>query len=70
MKFAISYSTPYYGADPDRIVAFARHAEDRGFEAMYVPEHIAVYPGVARRLRRYAHRPSVRDRTQPASNCC
>ncbi|WP_327120334.1 TIGR03619 family F420-dependent LLM class oxidoreductase [Nocardia sp. NBC_01730] len=45
MKFAISYSTPYYGADPDRIVTFARHAEDCGFEAIYVPEHIAVYPG-------------------------
>jgi probable F420-dependent oxidoreductase len=45
MKFAISYSTPYYGVDPDRIIAFARHAEDCGFEAIYVPEHIAVYPG-------------------------
>jgi probable F420-dependent oxidoreductase len=45
MKFAISYSTPYYGADPDRIIAFSRHAEDCGFEAIYVPEHIAVYPG-------------------------
>lgn len=45
MKFAISYSTPYYGADPDRITAFAQHAEDCGFEALYLPEHIALYPG-------------------------
>ncbi|GLY77158.1 TIGR03619 family F420-dependent LLM class oxidoreductase [Actinoallomurus iriomotensis] len=45
MKFAISYSTPQYGADPDRITAFARHAEDCGFESLYLPEHIALYPG-------------------------
>ncbi|MFI9815561.1 TIGR03619 family F420-dependent LLM class oxidoreductase [Saccharothrix variisporea] len=47
MKFAISYSTPYFGVDPDRVVAYARHAEECGFEALYVPEHIAVYPGAA-----------------------
>ncbi|MBE1489998.1 TIGR03619 family F420-dependent LLM class oxidoreductase [Plantactinospora soyae] len=45
MKFAISYSTPFYGVDPDKIVAYARHAEDHGFEALYLPEHIALYPG-------------------------
>ena len=45
MKFAISYSTPYYGVDPDRIMAYARHAEDCGFEALYLPEHVALYPG-------------------------
>ncbi|WP_245645978.1 TIGR03619 family F420-dependent LLM class oxidoreductase [Nocardiopsis trehalosi] len=45
MRFAISYSTPFFGVDPDRITAFARHAEECGFEALYVPEHIAVYPG-------------------------
>ncbi|MEU7765343.1 TIGR03619 family F420-dependent LLM class oxidoreductase [Nocardia sp. NPDC049190] len=45
MKFAISYSTPFYGVDPDRIIAFAKHAESCGFEGIYVPEHIAVYPG-------------------------
>ncbi|MFC6016757.1 TIGR03619 family F420-dependent LLM class oxidoreductase [Plantactinospora solaniradicis] len=45
MKFAISYSTPYYGVDPDKIIAYARHAEDHGFEALYLPEHIALYPG-------------------------
>ncbi|WP_131741810.1 LLM class F420-dependent oxidoreductase [Actinomadura roseirufa] len=45
MKFAVSYSTPFYGVDPDRIIAYARHAEDCGFEALYLPEHIALYPG-------------------------
>ncbi|MFI6041303.1 TIGR03619 family F420-dependent LLM class oxidoreductase [Nocardia sp. NPDC051321] len=45
MKFAISYSTPYYGADPDRIIAFAKHAEACGFEGLYLPDHIALYPG-------------------------
>ncbi|QQQ80074.1 TIGR03619 family F420-dependent LLM class oxidoreductase [Saccharothrix sp. 6-C] len=47
MKFAVSYSTPYFGVDPDRLVAHARHAEECGFEALYLPEHIAVYPGAA-----------------------
>jgi probable F420-dependent oxidoreductase len=45
MKFAVSYSTPYYGVDPDRIVAYAQHAEDCGFESLYLPEHIVLYPG-------------------------
>ncbi|MQY05184.1 LLM class F420-dependent oxidoreductase [Actinomadura macrotermitis] len=45
MKFAVSYSTPYYGVDPDRLIAYARHAEACGFEALYMPEHIALYPG-------------------------
>jgi probable F420-dependent oxidoreductase len=45
VKFAISYSTPFYGVDPDRLVAFAGHAEECGFEALYVPEHIVLYPG-------------------------
>ncbi|MEV2272616.1 TIGR03619 family F420-dependent LLM class oxidoreductase [Nonomuraea africana] len=45
MRFAINYSTPFHGADPDRMTAFARHAEDCGFEALYVPEHIVLYPG-------------------------
>ena len=45
MKFAVSYSTPFYGVDPDRIAGYARHAEECGFEALYVPEHIALYPG-------------------------
>ncbi|GAA0901501.1 TIGR03619 family F420-dependent LLM class oxidoreductase [Virgisporangium aurantiacum] len=45
MRFAVSYSTPYYGVDPDRIVAFAQHAEECGFEGLYMPEHIVLYPG-------------------------
>ncbi|MFF1822390.1 TIGR03619 family F420-dependent LLM class oxidoreductase [Kribbella sp. NPDC058245] len=45
MKFAISYSLPFFGADPDRLVGFARLAEDTGFEAIYVPEHVALSPG-------------------------
>jgi probable F420-dependent oxidoreductase len=47
MRFAISYSTPYFGVDPDRMLAYATHAEACGFEALYVPEHIALYPGAA-----------------------
>ncbi|MFJ6676131.1 TIGR03619 family F420-dependent LLM class oxidoreductase [Actinosynnema sp. NPDC091369] len=45
MEFAVSYSTPYFGVDPDRMVAYARHAEECGFGAFYLPEHIAVHPG-------------------------
>jgi probable F420-dependent oxidoreductase len=45
VKFGISYNTGYYGVDPDQIDAFARHAEDCGFESFYVPEHIVLYPG-------------------------
>jgi len=45
MKFAISYSPPYHGVDPDTIIGYARHAEACGFEALYVPEHIVLYPG-------------------------
>ncbi|WP_158845471.1 TIGR03619 family F420-dependent LLM class oxidoreductase [Saccharothrix deserti] len=45
MKFAVSYSTPHFGVDPDRITAYAQDAEDCGFEALYLPEHIALYPG-------------------------
>lgn len=45
MRFAVSYSTAFNGVDPDRLVAFARHAENCGFEALYVQDHIALYPG-------------------------
>lgn len=45
MRFGISYSTPYYGVDPDKIVTFAQLAEECGFESLYVPEHIVLYPG-------------------------
>ena len=45
VEFGISYSTPHFGVDPRRITDFARHAEDCGFESLYFPEHVALYPG-------------------------
>ncbi|MEV6447476.1 TIGR03619 family F420-dependent LLM class oxidoreductase [Amycolatopsis sp. NPDC051716] len=45
MKFGISYSTPFFGADPQVIAGFARDAEECGFESLYLPEHVALYPG-------------------------
>ncbi len=45
MRFAVSYNTAFYGVDADLIVAYARHAEACGFEALYLPEHIVLYPG-------------------------
>jgi probable F420-dependent oxidoreductase len=45
MKFAISYSPQFHGTDPDQLLAYARHAEACGFEALYLPEHLALYPG-------------------------
>ena len=47
MRFAISYSPPFYGTDPDLIAAYAKHAEGCGFEALYLPDHIALYPGAS-----------------------
>ncbi|WP_219470953.1 LLM class F420-dependent oxidoreductase [Nonomuraea rhizosphaerae] len=47
MKFGITYSTAAHGVDPDELVAFAQHAENCGFESLYVPEHIVLYPGAA-----------------------
>ncbi|MCW2909196.1 MAG: ssuD [Actinomycetia bacterium] len=45
MKFGIIYNTGFLGADPSRIIAVARHAEDCGFGSFHLPEHIALYPG-------------------------
>jgi probable F420-dependent oxidoreductase len=45
VKFGISYSTPFFGADPQVIAGFARDAEECGFESLYLPEHVALYPG-------------------------
>ncbi|MDS0140398.1 MULTISPECIES: TIGR03619 family F420-dependent LLM class oxidoreductase [unclassified Amycolatopsis] len=45
MKFGISYSTPFFGAGPETIAGFARDAEECGFESLYLPEHVALYPG-------------------------
>jgi alkanesulfonate monooxygenase SsuD/methylene tetrahydromethanopterin reductase-like flavin-dependent oxidoreductase (luciferase family) len=47
VKFAVAYSTPAHGMDPDRLVEFAQHAEACGFEGLYVPEHIALYRGAS-----------------------
>ena len=45
MKFAVSYSTPFYGMDPDKLVGYAQRAEACGFEGLYVPEHVTLYRG-------------------------
>ncbi|MEV4225482.1 TIGR03619 family F420-dependent LLM class oxidoreductase [Nonomuraea sp. NPDC049725] len=45
MKFGISYGTPHQGVDPDKLVGFARLAEECGFESLYMPEHVVLYPG-------------------------
>jgi probable F420-dependent oxidoreductase len=45
VKFGVSYNTGYYGVDPDKMVALAKHAEDCGFESLYASEHIVLYPG-------------------------
>ncbi|MFI0422322.1 TIGR03619 family F420-dependent LLM class oxidoreductase [Spongiactinospora sp. 9N601] len=45
MKFGITYSTPYYGVDPEKMTNFARLAEECGFESFYVPEHVVLHPG-------------------------
>ncbi|GAA5044626.1 putative F420-dependent oxidoreductase [Thermocatellispora tengchongensis] len=45
MKFGVSYNTAFNGADPGRMVEFARHAEECGFESLYLPEHLVLYPG-------------------------
>lgn len=46
MKFAVSLSTSAFGADPDHLIGFARHAESLGFEGLYLPEHTALSPGM------------------------
>jgi probable F420-dependent oxidoreductase len=45
MRFGISYNTGYYGTDPVKMMAVAKHAENCGFESFYVSEHIVLYPG-------------------------
>ncbi|WP_040796322.1 TIGR03619 family F420-dependent LLM class oxidoreductase [Nocardia higoensis] len=45
MQFSVSYSSAHFGADPDRLVAYARHAEHCGFEGLYLPEHLLLFPG-------------------------
>jgi probable F420-dependent oxidoreductase len=45
VKFGLSYTTGFYGTDPDQMIGIARHAEACGFESFYLPEHIALYVG-------------------------
>ncbi|MDV3222602.1 TIGR03619 family F420-dependent LLM class oxidoreductase [Intrasporangium sp.] len=45
MRFCVSYSTPFFGTDPDRLLGYARHAEELGFEGIYLPEHVVGYRG-------------------------
>jgi probable F420-dependent oxidoreductase len=47
MKFGLFYNTGFYGTDPDQMIAVVQHAEQCGFESLYVGEHIALYPGAA-----------------------
>jgi probable F420-dependent oxidoreductase len=47
VKFGVIYNTGHHGVDPDTLIAVARHAEDRGFESFYLPEHVALYPGAS-----------------------
>ncbi|MEA2669231.1 MAG: hypothetical protein QOJ33_2165 [Chloroflexota bacterium] len=45
MKFGIQYNSAYYGVDSDVIAGYAKHAEDCGFESIFMPEHVVLYPG-------------------------
>jgi probable F420-dependent oxidoreductase len=49
VRFAIMYQPALHGLRPSRLAAYARHAEACGFEAIYVPERVALYEGARRR---------------------
>jgi probable F420-dependent oxidoreductase len=42
---AVKFATSYNGLDGPRLIEYARHAEARGFEGLYLPEHIISHPG-------------------------
>ncbi|QFG23644.1 TIGR03619 family F420-dependent LLM class oxidoreductase [Actinomadura sp. WMMB 499] len=46
MKFAVTYNGALFGADPDRIIAYAQHAEKCGFEGLFLPERLVLSPGM------------------------
>ncbi len=46
MKYGVVYHTGFFGIEPERVTALARHAEECGFESFFTTEHIALYPGV------------------------
>jgi probable F420-dependent oxidoreductase len=45
VEFCVTYSTPYFGVDPDNLLGYARHAEALGFTGIYLPEHVVGYLG-------------------------
>jgi probable F420-dependent oxidoreductase len=45
VRFAISYQPALHGVDPSHLISYAQHAEACGFEGIYLPEHVALYPG-------------------------
>jgi probable F420-dependent oxidoreductase len=45
LKFGIQYNSAYYGVDPEVVAGYAKHAEDCGFESIFFPEHVVLYPG-------------------------
>ena len=45
MQFGLSYNTGVVGTDPANLKAIARHVDDLGFESLYLPEHVTLYPG-------------------------
>ncbi|WP_246127646.1 TIGR03619 family F420-dependent LLM class oxidoreductase [Amycolatopsis rhizosphaerae] len=47
MKFGISYAPAHHGTDARHLLTYARLAEEHGFESLYLPEHIVLYPGAA-----------------------
>ncbi|MFC7624305.1 TIGR03619 family F420-dependent LLM class oxidoreductase [Microlunatus sp. GCM10028923] len=47
VHFGLSWNTGFFGLDPDQLIAVARRAEELGFESIYFPEHIALYPDAA-----------------------
>ncbi|MFI5959163.1 LLM class F420-dependent oxidoreductase [Cryptosporangium sp. NPDC051539] len=47
MEFGVAYNTAAQGMDPGRLIRFAQHAEACGFESLYVPEHLVLYPGAS-----------------------
>lgn len=45
VRFATSYQPALHGLDPAHLVSYAQHAEACGFEGLYLPKHVALYPG-------------------------
>lgn len=45
VRFATSYQPARSGVDPDDLIAYAQHAEQCGFEGLYLSERVALYAG-------------------------